>query len=101
METGNVDDAAGRDAAYFSALAQRYQSLAQGEPHQAQSDLFATIAADYAELAATAGAPVTAAPLRDVAESVAGAGGPLSRWVHWWRRPVVPLQLPLAPTAAK
>lgn len=98
MDTGSVDDVAGRDAAYFAALAQRYRSLARAEPHQAQSDLFATIAEDYAELAAAA----VAEPRRDAARPVAsGGGGALSRWVHWWRRPVAALPLPLAPTAAE
>lgn len=42
---------ANETAAYFKALARRYRSLAVAEPHAMQSALFATIAADYAELA--------------------------------------------------
>jgi hypothetical protein len=87
-------------AAYFSDMARRYQSLALAEQHQTQSDLFATIAADYSELAGAAASPRSVtAPAEE---------GACARWLLWvgrWRRPAsalaTPLPLPIAPTAAK
>ena len=88
-------------AAYFSDMARRYQSLAATEQHQAQSDLFATIAADYTELAA-------AAVPRGVTAVEPAQVGPVARWCPWigrWRRPAAsltaPLPLPVVPTGAK
>jgi hypothetical protein len=100
MGTAKVE-LADDSAAYFSDMAQRYQSLAMVEQHQAQSDLFATIAADYSELAAAAAGP----PCNVIAIASAGA---VARWLPWvgrWRRPAVsltaPLPFPVEPTAAK
>jgi len=101
MGTAKVE-LADDSAAYFSDMARRYQSLAAAEQHQAQSDLFATIAADYAELAETA----PTAPY-----SLAAMGptdpGSLARWMAWVGRgrrpaaaPAAPLTLPVGPTPA-
>jgi hypothetical protein len=97
-------------AAYFSDMARRYQSLAMAEQHQAQSDLFATIAADYAELAAT----VASVPRQAAAVGRSDAGS-LARWITWagrWRHPpstalnsplgsAMASPLPAGPTAAE
>ena len=95
MGTVNERPADDDNAAYFSDMARRYQSLARIEQHQAQSDLFATIAADYSELAAEAAAcmPQTAAAVGPVAP------GSFSRWILWvgrWRRPAPALAAPLS-----
>ncbi len=86
--------------AYFSDMARRYRSLATAEEHQMQSDLFAMIATDYGELAATVEQPQHTVASTDPAEA-----GIFARWVARWRRPAPtlsnPLPLPAAPTAAK
>lgn len=95
------------NAAYFSDMAKHYLSLARIEQHQAQADLYATIAADYSELAAEAAACMP----RTVAAAGVAEPGSLSRWAHWigrWRHPAPALAPPLAasplpavPTGAK
>ncbi len=88
MGTAKVE-LADDSAAYFNDMAQRYQSLAMAEQHQAQSDLFATIAADYSELAAAA-----ASPRLSVTGVKPAEAGALARWLLWvghWRRPSAPL----------
>ncbi|MBV8535104.1 MAG: hypothetical protein JO128_05895 [Alphaproteobacteria bacterium] len=103
MGTAKVE-LADDNAAYFSDMARHYQALAVAEQHERQSDLFATIAADYGELAAAAGQPQ---------HSVAVEAGAVARWRLWvgrWRRPTsaplaaqlaAPLPLPAEPTPAK
>jgi hypothetical protein len=99
MGTAKVE-LADDNATYFHDMARHYRSLAMAEQHQLQSDLFATIAADYGELAATAGQPQHTVAASEPAEASA-----FSRWVARWRRPArtlaAPLPLPVAPTAAK
>ena len=102
MGTAKVE-LAGDSTAYFIDMARRYLWLATAEQHQAQSDLFATIAADYADLAATAA--TMPHPMAMMGPTDAGS---LARWMTWvgrWRRPAAaltaPLQLPVAPTPAK
>jgi len=101
MGTAKVE-LADDNAAYFSDMARRYQSLAMAEQHQTQSDLFATIAADYSELAMATAAP------RSVTAAHPADAGACARWLVWvgrWRRPTAPLAAPLplpaAPTPAK
>ena len=102
MGTAKVE-LADDSAAYFNDMARRYQALATAERHQTQSDLFATIAADYSELA-TAQPP----PPRSVNGMTRAEAGLLGRWLLWvgrWRRPESPLTAPLpfpaTPTPAK
>ena len=102
MGTAKVE-LADDSSAYFNDMAKRYQSLAMAEQHQAQSDLFATIAADYSELAAAA-----AGPRHDAIAMTPAEGGGFARWLYWvgrWRRPsaplTAPLPLPAIPTGAK
>lgn len=96
-----ADDDAADNAAYFNDMARHYQALAMAAEHEAQSDLFATIAADYGELAAEA----TACMPRTATATVPAEPASFARWIHWvgrWRRPVTPLNAPLvtAPLSA-
>lgn len=87
-------------AAYFRGMARRYERLAHTELSEAQSELFAAVAADYGELAENAAAATA------IAEPAAAETGTFARLIHWiaGRTPAVPPlppSLPLAPTGAK
>ncbi len=90
---GSVEEKPADDhVAHFRGMARHYQTLAMAELHEAQSDLFATIAADYAELAKEAAAA------RAMGEPARADPDSLTRWIQWvgrWRRPVAPLTSPL------
>ena len=93
----SVDEKADDDCAVrFRTMARRYESLARGELHRGQADLFAAIAADYSELAEAA----AAAPARAAAKVPPGTGV-LARWLGRLRRPEAPLVWPATPTEAK
>lgn len=87
---------------YFRGMARRYERLAHTELSEAQSELFAALAADYSELAENTAAATA------IAEPTAAETGTFARLIQWiaGRTPAVPplspsLPLPAAPTGAK